>query len=1668
MGVARIENWAGLATAISPYVLPPGATVRQNNLQVLRPGELRTRPGIQPVYTAIDFSEVVGMYRVSNGTGVNDDLILCVRPTSTQTAYRYQRPIDTSAAVSWDTTTAAVVTTASSASPSFAEDRHGRIYAFQGSGVAPLVISRTTRQATDVGMAAPTVAPTVTPSGNGYFIERVDVVDGGGAYWAPPPIVITGGGTPGRAARLKTIIQGGSIVAVDVIDGGSGYTTAPTLSVDESGVKGVGFVGYGVIGIDPGLQGFLPVVQTTCTTSSTTNPTTLTAVSAIASIRVGMIVSGPGIQSSPATTVTAVNATNATVTISAAATASATGVTLTFNQAIRSDTTTSGWSHGFSISASSPSIAYSFSGTCSTASGSTTMTSIPTTVASRLQVGAVATSTALPSNTFVQSVDSVARTAVLSNAATSTTSTSTTFTQGAPASYDSATGTYSALIPVTNTTNSSTSAASAGVGAAALFTFSQIADGLSHAIGGTQDALWPVRPTGAMYGASASTLLSPNQTVGSGYYAQDYWRDTDTNDQYPNNWTSASFPIYQAHQWPRNNHDFFAGFVPDFRRRFHCRRQQSVGQDTVPGTPASRFSDMYVWDYSKISVRYYTGSRAELETGTDTEDKWVWTQVPVVESGGQPYIDIELVPAKKSGTTNYTQYAGYQTPIVRVFLKYCPDSWVSAINDNLVNLGWQRTASGARQQTSSTALGWWSAGAAEIGPAARPIVDFRVGSGSNDAAGLGAGTVQVIRAGAGMEQGTFFALQFDQVNAAAIELFYTGSNSTNGGSIYRPTYGQNYIDFDWRFFEKTPASPSYTDEYNQYINVARMNKSFDQYRQRLYFWANSPAAGQQGPPGPVTGNPSVVIPGTGYLANDRAEVRLRQRNNLTTAPAYSDSYLYTFTARQITDPRQTQSVTSVIISSTGANYYGSPELEFVGGGGGYGLVMDAVLSNGGISAVNVVSPGDGFTQQPTIRTASQSAVLIPVMRPAMRGTYRCAYRYADWSMTEIAQRTITTTSGSTTATISSAAGITPDMVIESDRTAFMSKVVSVFGTTLTLSRPATSTGTANAIVRDMSRPIFYSNFSPITDVDTTLFTATPNPTQMVWSVPGAAPPSRATVVEFFRTSSDQSLVFYRLEQYGRVAGNSVQIVGTDTLTDEDLFNADRPFYAAVPVVLPNGGLNAYRFGVPRTDMAVCAAYGDRLWYAVSTSGDKPNSVFFSEFDEFESCPAENEIAIQNNQKSTDCITGLIPFATYLLCMQNSHCYGLSYNTDPGVDASVQLLAHRGLLSQTCHDLCDNQLYAMDERGIYVLSRSGDVESLSEPIRDYFDNGLLDFQYRNRFFLKVDQRTGILRAFVVTRGSNATSPNMAFCYHIALKVWWTETWPNGLTCAVDYHRTLAESDEPVYGAVDGDVYRSRGVRDSTYRPLRSVTVVNGGSGYTTPPAVTVASGQPGAGASFTAILTNGAVSEILIDEPGFGYGTPTGGDTYNTTVPLVIAPPPSGTTATANATSDLPLISVSGTLVPPLASIGYAVRTGAMLLTNDGNANTRDALQDRSVTVVYRPTPTDSQLYLREFFNNSQSPRQNVMPRDRGTGFVHDTVGARTRLNMAAARSPLGTATGVAKAQFAGRNFSDMGGADRHVAVELSGPMTNANPSDPAPSEVLLYGLEVAGVEANGN
>jgi hypothetical protein len=1413
------------------------------------------------------------------------------------------------------------------------------LYAFFGSGIEPQTFRvGTDNQTVPFGMAAPTVAPTVTPSGDGWFIERVDVLTSGTSYYTAPTLTVSGG-SPDRNAVLRAVVQAGAIVAIDVVDGGSNFKEVPTITISDEQI-GTGFSGRGNLEVSAATYGF---------------------------------------DESDAGTVSA-------------------GYTSTYT-------------HSYNGSGGEPTIAY--------------------------KVGS--------GTGFVV------------------------------ASFSPVSGLFTALVPLTAV------APATGIDAFAEVQFQPLS--AAYKVG-------DVAPTGFTIDATyTSAVLGTSPAVLFKYASRQFNWYTD-DEYFQNTYTPAwnNIPTRFTYQWYANRDKFWALGPYPYRYVFAKSQQITVGvtpDDWLGNNEAIQaWGDYYFPDYSHVSYYLLTGPENALNTNAN----WTLRSSPVqTDASGRPYIDIPLEPAKKPDGTAYKQQDGTQYPTVRVHLAYCPDSWTLSNTGRPTGLAYGNRytpqsgqdrrlnfddtnytpapgANGANlaslhSNAQDSRKRWFGAGHAFQRPLARPITAFRTASGVSTE-GIAAGTVVVVSPGTLMEQGTKFGIRFFQYNAYDYQV-----NSIN------PNIG-------WLTAQVQPPRLHKTRTVAQWQEASR-GSSIDSAYTDFYLMAGEVDVSQGGLslllPGPVITNPppKVTITGRNWSAGGQtARFTLRQQptpaQDSSTA-IFSDSDTYTFTTEQLVPQVAGKRIGSVTILSGGQNYYREPSILFRGGGG-YGLRLGATTSAGRVTNVAVLDGGDGFTTDTILYTDVQPAKLLPVLRGTMRGEYRCAYRFADYRQTVVATTTFDTLpslDGSKTITLDSAEGVKPGMVITGAAALrHMVKIVSLNGNVATLSHEPKAVATGQAcVIRDMSKPITYSDFSPIADV-TADVNGSGRASTMRWRLDGITAPSRADHVEFYRTSADQSLVFYRLELYGTCDSGVITLsdAGSDGLSDEELFDIDRPGYAALPVVLPNGNVNAFRFGTARSDMSVGVAWQDRLWYGVSTSGADANTVFFSEFDEFESCPDVNELPIQTNLRSTDYLTALIPFGHVLMAMQNAHAYSVTYNTDPIIDAVITLVAHRGVLTQHCWDIFDDLLYAMDERGVYSMSQNGSVEVLSEAVRDYFDENRIDLSKKHNFFLKVDQRTGILRVFVVLNNSGATYPHLALCYHIANQVWWSESWPTALTCAADY-RLPSQPDGAIYGSVDGHIHSMTGLTDLAYRDIYSVTITNAGSGYTEPPRVTAT----GVGAAeFQAVVQDGQVTDIIILYGGWGYGQVTddnGTPVFNPAATLTIDPPPSGTTATATALARIPLVDAANAIYSK-ATVAWSVRTGPMELMYDGNARNGDGQMERSITVTYRPTPTSHTLNLREYYNNSPAPRPNVMRRDRGTGFVHDTTGAKTTLDMSATRTALGLSTGLATAQFAGRSLGDLASADRHLAVELSCDARDADAGDPAVSEPLVYSLEVRGVNGD--
>lgn len=968
---------------------------------------------------------------------------------------------------------------------------------------------------------------------------------------------------------------------------------------------------------------------------------------------------------------------------------------------------------------------------------------------------------------------------------------------------------------------------------------------------------------------------------------------------------------------------------------------QASGEQYVlgySGAVDNRSADVYWPDYSKISVWFCTG------VYSTNVNQWSRVDVPVTQEINPntgvmaSCLRFRLKPTKAAktikslgGSTITTTSEPYEElpdavpPEVVIYLTPCPDSWIAS-GDQCLPF--------SIKEAAVERLKWWSATAG----VPRPFVNI-----TPEGTPISATTVRITDTGRGWQQNTLFAFRLYQANP----------------------YDQ-FVDYNTAVKEQTVrrAHPVYN-----------ANNFYAEFR----LTANAPdTLTPHGPPNTLVGPTQVTIPGSGYANGAVGTITLLRRALTAATSTAVNAQTLSWTATQLGQltATNTNKIVSIDIFSKGRNYFSPPTIEVRGGGTGYGLSVLPVVQDGRIESVQILDPGQSYTSAPELYTSARAAQLTPVMRPALRGTYRCAYRFVDRSETVVKTVTATRGDSATTLTLSDTTGVEPNMVLDSSSLPFHARIKSVNGNQVEINQEITALSTGQsttAIVRDMTKPISYSDLSPIVDVDAGPNDDRTHASELQWSLTGIRPPGRADLVELWRTSADQSLVFYRTEMYGIPSDSGVTLVGADTLTDEELFDPERPFYAAMPVVLPNGSVNAYRFGKPRSDMSVGVAFQDRLWLGVSTSGQGVNTLYYSEFDEFESFPDVNELPIQNNQRSTDVLTALVPFGSMLLAMQHTHTYAVQYNSDPAIDASIQMMSHRGALHQRCWDIHENVLYAADESGIYSMARNGEVQDISLPMRDFFVSEQIDFSKRETFFLQTDPRTHILRFFCTLKAQDSETPAMALCYDIQAKAWWTESYPNSITAACTGRPGASRINTILMGAIDGNVYEISGESDHANDCLTDTFVANGGSGYREAPVITVPNCV---GATVQGVVSEGRLVDVVIHHQGWQAkggielatedgkalvtqaGGPIAGVEYYP-IQLNIAPPePGGIQAVAFANFSVTPRVVRGCTVAqgesfvrldparteqlqPLTNPPIAAETGAVLETQAGRAITTE-------------------------------------------------------------------------------------------------------------------------------
>lgn len=460
-------------------------------------------------------------------------------------------------------------------------------------------------------------------------------------------------------------------------------------------------------------------------------------------------------------------------------------------------------------------------------------------------------------------------------------------------------------------------------------------------------------------------------------------------------------------------------------------------------------------------------------------------------------------------------------------------------------------------------------------------------------------------------------------------------------------------------------------------------------------------------------------------------------------------------------------------------------VSFTGGGLTGANVLVNVI-DGSVIGVNVLAAGTGATTTPTLTLngAGSGATLVPIMSYTVTsvtcastaaGTRLAAppsisFRPDGGGAQVLPKVTSTGTLQSPVEVLSGGAYETPPTAVLNDPTA---RAIAFIESPMR--------GVYKCCLRYIDdTPESAQGPIPSSISDFTEVTADPNTSTFVWRWSNNGAESRAHKIELWRTTSDQSVMLYRVATLDKVGG-ALPTTYTDTLTDDQLLDLERTGFGMMPIVMPSGQLNARRFTPPPEHCSQAVMFQDRAWYAVDTRAIKPNSLWHSEIDEPESVPEEYEIVVQESLGEPDAIVALIPMGSYMLIAQSRHLYKLTYVSQPLIDASIRLADSRGILNARCYAVLGGVAYIADGQGIYAYADQ-ERQDVSVAIDDYWRDGKIDFSKRDVFYMTASPVERVVRFFYCKTGDGAR-PTRALCYSVSTQAWWEETYPHAMPSGV---------------------------------------------------------------------------------------------------------------------------------------------------------------------------------------------------------------------------------------------------------------------------------------------
>lgn len=425
-------------------------------------------------------------------------------------------------------------------------------------------------------------------------------------------------------------------------------------------------------------------------------------------------------------------------------------------------------------------------------------------------------------------------------------------------------------------------------------------------------------------------------------------------------------------------------------------------------------------------------------------------------------------------------------------------------------------------------------------------------------------------------------------------------------------------------------------------------------------------------------------------------------------------------------------------------------------------------------------------------------------------------------------------------------------------------------------------------------------------------------------------------------------------------------------------------------------------------------------YSIAAEPSERNLIYYSEQDEFESVPATNTIAIQENTDDHDKIIGAIARGAYAYIFKERHLYKLSYVRQPRIDANVQLVASRGLVNFRCVTELNGKLYAMDRYGIYSINGDG-VQSLSDNIDDFWRNGEIDWAQSEWFFAAADPELALVRFYFKLTSDSGTRPIRSIAIDEAGRIWPEKyhVQMGGACCA-----NIGGRNKLLLGGENDYVFKTH-------------------YGYS----------DHCAAATYTA---TSATSSTIVAATTFGS------DVVDAPVAIIsgtgagqIRRISSKSSGTLNITPNW-TTTPDSTSVFVVGAIEFYAKFGRLPFPADSDNKQAGGQSKRALRLLFEPCATTQTLDMRLFYNCDTSARLNAIFSNQGSGVVTDRSSDRASFDLKRARSGLADSTGTLEANFGGRLDNDSVGADRWVAPEIRGfEYGNA---------VTLHGIDVYGVK----